>query len=180
MSSELSFALLIGKLKQLRRRGWIRDNVPNPESDGDHMYRMAILSFFADDESLDVSRVIQLSLAHDMCEAISGDVTPFDGVSREDKFKAESSAMQTIAEMVPGVGDKFQKLWLEYESQSTAEAIFVHDLDKFDMYLQAFEYEQLHNIKLDRFFEKRHIFHTEKVQRWYDEVVSLRNSKISS
>ena len=33
--------------------------------------------------------------------------------------------------------------WQEYEHQTSPEAIFVKDLDKFEMIFQAHEYEQL-------------------------------------
>ena len=37
-------------------------------------------------------------------------------------------------------------LWQEYENGETMEAKFVKDLDKFEMILQAFEYEKCNNI----------------------------------
>ena len=37
---------------------------------------------------------------------------------------------------------EFHSLWQEYEDGETAEARFVKDLDKFEMILQAYEYEQ--------------------------------------
>jgi len=43
----------------------------------------------------------------------------------------------------------------EYEDQSTAESKFVKDLDKFDMILQAFEYETAEcrpSTELEEFF----------------------------
>jgi len=43
----------------------------------------------------------------------------------------------------------------EYENQSTAESKFVKDLDRFDMILQAFEYETAErrpSVDLEEFF----------------------------
>jgi 5'-deoxynucleotidase YfbR-like HD superfamily hydrolase len=37
------FLELIGRLKDIERRGWVLRNVERPESVGDHMYRMAIM-----------------------------------------------------------------------------------------------------------------------------------------
>ena len=46
-------------------------------------------------------------------------------------------------------------LFQEYEEQSSPEACYVKDLDRFDMILQAFEYEQADNTpgKLQEFFD---------------------------
>lgn len=44
----------------------------------------------------------------------------------------------------------------EYEAQTTKEAQFVKDLDRFDMILQAFEYEQQSSdksVNLQEFFD---------------------------
>lgn len=43
----------------------------------------------------------------------------------------------------------------EYENQSSPEAKFAKDLDRYDMILQAFEYEKRENApkKLDEFFQ---------------------------
>ena len=37
---------------------------------------------------------------------------------------------------------RFNDTFQEYENQSTADACFVKDMDRFDMILQAYEYEQ--------------------------------------
>lgn len=49
----------------------------------------------------------------------------------------------------------FASLPQEYENETTPEAKYVKDLDKFDMILQAFEYEQAENtpMKLQEFFD---------------------------
>ena len=44
-------------------------------------------------------------------------------------------------------------LWNEYETQSSAEARLVKDIDKLEMVIQAFEYEQTHpSLDLEDFF----------------------------
>ena len=37
-------------------------------------------------------------------------------------------------------------LWEEYESASTPEALLVNDFDKFEMIIQAFEYEKCRSL----------------------------------
>jgi hypothetical protein len=46
-------------------------------------YRMSIMALVAsNDELLDQSKCVKMALAHDMAEAVVGDITPHDGVSK--------------------------------------------------------------------------------------------------
>ncbi|XP_046343597.1 5'-deoxynucleotidase HDDC2-like isoform X3 [Haliotis rufescens] len=144
----LEFMSLVGHLKHVRRTGWVQKKVGvggGPESVADHMYRMAVLSFLVDPGAgLDKHRCMKIALVHDMAECIVGDITPQDGISKEDKHKKEKTAMKHICSLVEeSVGQEIYSLWQEYEDQSSKEAEFIKDIDRFEMILQAFEYEQM-------------------------------------
>lgn len=49
-----------------------------------------------------------LALVHDLAESIVGDITPYCGVSKEDKKQREMDAMREIAELIAPRG---QRLW---------------------------------------------------------------------
>jgi putative hydrolase of HD superfamily len=51
-----------------------------------------------------------------------------------DGFKKSLGDTDTVNEIV--------ELWHEYEDAKTPEALFVKDLDKFEMIVQALEYEK--------------------------------------
>ena len=80
---------VIGQLKTLKRTGWVQNEVSLPESVADHMYRMSMLSFFITDPTINRDKLMKICLCHDLAEAIVGDITPYDGVSKEDKKKLE-------------------------------------------------------------------------------------------
>ncbi|KAK6729973.1 hypothetical protein RB195_006801 [Necator americanus] len=144
-------------VKHLKRTGWVKMNVPEPETVASHMYRMAVLAMSLGDqvEGLDVVRVVYMCLVHDLAEAIVGDITPHCGVSDEDKYERENEAIQQIASFVPvaTAGNLWVELWREYEAQQTLEAKVVKHLDKFDMIAQAFDYERKYGLDLSQFFE---------------------------
>ena len=73
-----------------------------------------------------------------------GDITPHDGVSDHDKHQLEANAMQQMVQMLNSSPEilEIQNLWKEYEEAKTPEALLVKDLDKFEMIVQAFEYEK--------------------------------------
>lgn len=52
------------------------------------------------------------------------------------------------------IANEILELWMEYEEESSAEGVVAHQLDKFEMILQADEYERAHPGKrLQSFFE---------------------------
>ncbi len=85
----LEFFNIIGKLKQLKRTGWVNNNVNLPESIADHMYRMGMMSFMISDPSIDKVKLLKVCLAHDVAESIVGDITPHDNVTKEEKRHLE-------------------------------------------------------------------------------------------
>ncbi|KAI6646574.1 hypothetical protein LOD99_12695 [Oopsacas minuta] len=173
------FCKLLGVLKHLDRTGWVRKGVDKPESVAGHMYRMALLSFLATtDPSIDRNKCIKLSLVHDLGESIVGDITPLDGVSKEEKYKKEKSAIERISSLLPeSVGNEISQLWEEYEKGETPESVYVKDLDKFDMIFQAYEYETSQNMDLQEFFTSTEdLFRTDQVKSWVEQLKHIRET----
>ena len=152
--SLIEFLRLVGKLKTVKRTGWGLSGVVGGESVAEHMYRAAMCAFLIKDASVNRDHCVKLALVHDLCEALAGDITPHCGVSKEDKHRLEQEAMTTItAHLSPELSAELNGLWLEYEAGDTIEAKYVKDIDKFEMILQADEYEQTQSgLKLDSFF----------------------------
>ena len=96
-----------------------------------------------------------MALVHDLAECLVGDITPSDGVSKEEKHSREKSAMRHITDMVPckEMRDEIMDLWEEYESGVSLEAQLVKDIDKFEMIAQAYQYERGNNNALNVFIE---------------------------
>uniref|UniRef100_UPI00358F48C2 5'-deoxynucleotidase HDDC2 isoform X2 n=1 Tax=Myxine glutinosa TaxID=7769 RepID=UPI00358F48C2 len=176
----LQFLQVLGKLKRTERAGWVRRGIRSPESVSDHMYRMAIMAFLPQDPVLCKERCMKLALVHDMAEALVGDITPADNIPAHEKHRREEEAMKSITSLVDeSVGKEILSLWEEYEDQTSSEAKFVKDLDKFEMVLQAFEYEQEERRPghLQEFFDSTvGKFHHPQVQAWVSSLSLLRSS----
>jgi putative hydrolase of HD superfamily len=120
---------------------------------------------------LDGIKLLKMALTHDVCEALAGDITPHcEAHLLQSKHEREREAMQQIRQLLDGhneddaaaatnhhmhhqhhhhvtnvkLGEELYQLWQEYEEQSTIEAIYCKDIDKFEMVLQAYEYEKQH------------------------------------
>lgn len=55
----------------------------------------------------------------------------------------EDKAMRELTQLVDEeIGNEIYNLWLEYESGVTPESQLVKQIDKFEMALQAYQYEK--------------------------------------
>jgi putative hydrolases of HD superfamily len=154
-SGNLDFLLTISSLKKTKRTGWVRNGIKAAESIADHMYRMALISWIVEDPLLNRDRLIKMAIVHDLAEATVGDITPDDPVTKEEKEALERNAINSYVEMLgyTAHANELKELWEEYEEGVTLEAITCKDIDKFEMILQAYEYEAEFEMKLEGFFE---------------------------
>jgi putative hydrolase of HD superfamily len=139
----LRFLHLAGRLKSTPRAGWALRGITQPESVADHSHRVALLALVLApraDPPLDVASCVALGLVHDLAEALVGDITPYDGVSADDKRRREEDAMRQLAGLAGD--DSLLALWRQYDAAESPEARFVKELDKLETVLQAAEYQQ--------------------------------------
>ncbi|XP_012071598.1 5'-deoxynucleotidase HDDC2 isoform X2 [Jatropha curcas] len=166
-ASAIDFLSLCHNLKKTKRAGWVKRDIKNPESIGDHMYRMGLMALIAPDiPGIDRDKCIKMAIVHDIAEAIVGDITPSDGVPKAEKSRQEQEALDHMCKLLGGGlrAQEICQLWMEYEENSSPEAKIVKDFDKVEMILQALEYE---NGK----------FQTEVGKAWALEIASRRRRK---
>lgn len=150
------------------------------------MYRMAILAIVvtSEDTSLDADKVIAMALVHDIAEAQTGDLTPLCKVPEDVKHDKEQRAMDHFMRLLHNspAATRISGLWKEYEARKTPEARLVKDLDRFELCLQALEYEYgasvltAHDIRdLQPFYESAIAkIESPRVQHWARLVAHRR------
>ena len=123
------------------------------------MYMMSLMAWLAaptsSETDLNKEKCIKIALVHDIAECIVGDITPHDNISKEDKSKQESGALETLKSLLGGgdIANEIADLWLEYEHQTSNEAILIKQIDKLEMVIQAFVYEKSQSIDLSEFYD---------------------------
>eukprot|EP01031_Cornospumella_fuschlensis_P044342 gene44342-54225_t len=120
----MRFFEVVGKLKTLKRTGWVHNGIPLPESVSDHMYRMSMLCFMITDSRVNRDQLMKICMVHDLAESVVGDITPHCGVSKEEKRRLEEQALRNIVADInyPDISDEILSLWLAYEEQRSLEA----------------------------------------------------------
>lgn len=95
----MPFLEALETLKTLRRAGWCKRGVPDPENVGNHMYQMLWYCYLHPDVSSsppgililrkltylqlqgeDETKAVMMCVVHDIGEVTAGDITPSDGV----------------------------------------------------------------------------------------------------
>ncbi|KAL0698884.1 hypothetical protein Bca4012_055006 [Brassica carinata] len=184
VSSSIDFLTLCHRLKTTKRKGWINQGINGAESIADHMYRMSLMALIAADlKGVDRERCIKMAIVHDIAEAIVGDITPSDGVPKEEKSRREKAALKEMCKVLGGGlrAEEITELWLEYENNASLEANLVKDFDKVEMILQALEYESEHGKVLDEFFiSTAGKFQTEIGKSWAAEINARRRSQLTN
>lgn len=131
----------IEELKSLKRKGWIRHGISQPESVADHSFRVIFMAMILGDiMELDTSKLMKMAIIHDLAEVTAGDITPYDGITREEKKSVEEKALKQLLNDIPE-SYEYMNLWLEYENQESQEARLLQDIDKLEMAFQAKEYQ---------------------------------------
>lgn len=144
-------------LKKVSRQGWIKKILlKNPESVADHSYSTTIMSMVLSDlQGYDSEKIMKMALLHDLAESKVGDFLP-EQINKEDKKILENNAFDTIVMNLPNtIKSQYLRIWKEYQDNISQESIFVHQIDKLEMALQAKKYQQqgYSKEKLEIFFD---------------------------
>lgn len=123
------------KLKNNTRHSWLTSG--RHESVAEHTFRLAIMAYFMKDEfpNLNMDRVIQMCLFHDMGEAFTGDIPAFLKNS-EDEKKEETCVTSWISSLPEPYRNALSALFAEMNEQKTEEAKLYRTLDKLETIIQ--------------------------------------------
>jgi putative hydrolase of HD superfamily len=134
---KLAFLREAEKLKSVLRSA--HTSTGRRESTAEHSWRLALLAMvFADDlGDLDLSKVLQLCILHDLGEALGGDVPAVDVQAHGSKGDSERRDLLSMTSpLAAPLRERFLALYDEYEAAATAEAQAVKALDKLETILQ--------------------------------------------
>ncbi|MEJ2347833.1 MAG: HD domain-containing protein, partial [Patescibacteria group bacterium] len=117
MNKKLADSLLkIGKLKSLKRTGWVREGMPDPESVAEHTFRVCLMVVFLG-KNLQISeeKLLKMAVLHDIEEVVTNDPVTQRGAKDIDDHDhaAEADFVKDLVSEASGAEDLF-KLWKEH------------------------------------------------------------------
>ena len=133
MQAIVDFILELDKLKGVTRK--TRPvGLDRYENSAEHSWQIALLAASLAPYAtgpIDVDRVIQMLLVHDVGEIDTGDTIFYADEGLSDRKAAERVAVARIFGLLPEPQrGKFLSLWDEFEENETAEARFAHAADR--------------------------------------------------
>ncbi len=153
--------LKIGKLKTLKRTGWVREGMPDPESVAEHTFRVCLLVVFLGKElKVSVDKLLKMAVLHDIEEAVTEDPVTQRGAEDIDDHDHRSEKL-IVKDLVSAASspDELYGLWEEHiggnRQEASREADVLYQLGKMATVWQALEYELggADPKKLDEFWE---------------------------
>lgn len=150
----LEFYYLVIQLKELVRSGWKQWNVPveRRESVAEHIFGTCMLAIAIESEyayEIDLKKTILMLAVHELEEIVISDITPFDGVSVEEKAKMGHEAIKKVLSTLKK-GYDYEALILEFDAHITKESKFAYMCDKLEADLMSFYYDKEKNCTLDK------------------------------
>ena len=149
MKNIANFLFEVGMLKRTPRSGF-QFLGSGSESVAEHSFRTAMIGYSLAqlDGQVDVGRVLQLCLFHDIPEARTGDM---NYVNKKYVQVDENRAVEDLARQLP-FGEDYRNTLQEFAAKQSREALLAHDADQLEMVLSLKEYKDLGNRYADEWY----------------------------
>lgn len=158
----------VSTLANVYRHNTVPFDAERPENVAEHSYSLAVLGAALADEmnqtdadSLDLGKITQFAVVHDLVEAYmdDGDISVYAaGTQLQSKKAAEANALEKLekSSLYPWIAQTIK----EYEQQETSEARYIYALDKIIVHMNVILADKHHvTPTFERYLE------TEKVAR---------------
>ncbi|HTQ80645.1 MAG TPA: HD domain-containing protein [Thermoanaerobaculia bacterium] len=133
IAQQLRFILEIDRLKAVERRSWLL-HTERKENSAEHSWHLAVMALVLAEHSpepVDLPRVLELVLVHDLVEIDAGDTFLYDSARQAEKAERERQAADRLFALLPAdQGSRLRARWEEFEARRTPEARFANALDR--------------------------------------------------
>lgn len=151
------FITELDKLKAVTRQN-NPVGIKRRENSAEHSWQVALLALTLEKYSpktIEISRVVKMLLLHDIVEIDAGDTILYDESGREAKEVEELNAARRIFGLLPKeTGDEFLKIWIEFETRESDEAVFAYSMDRLMPVIQNFSNKpstwEEHGVKIEQ------------------------------
>lgn len=137
LTGVLAFLRAAERLKDTLRSG--RTSSGRRESVAEHSWRLSLMACVLHHHrpDVDLARVLQMCVVHDLGEALRGDIPAPDRDAVPDKVARERADLRRLAAQLPAaLREEIVSLWEDYEAGASPEARLVKGLDRLETILQ--------------------------------------------
>ncbi|SDW57377.1 putative hydrolases of HD superfamily [Marinococcus luteus] len=123
---------LFDEMKSIQRASLKKDG--DRENDAEHSWHLcmyALLLYREVDPGMDIAKVVEMLLIHDLVEIYAGDTFAYNEEGKKDQEEREWQAAEKIKSRLPAeLGRWYIKRWREFEKEKSTEADFARSLDR--------------------------------------------------
>jgi putative hydrolase of HD superfamily len=137
LDQQLEFLRVVDALKRIERMTRLIQQpgeIARRENSAEHSWHLALMAVMLVEhanEPVDLARVLQMILIHDIVEIDAGDTFVYDSNAMIGKAEREALAAERIFGMLPeDQKDELFSLWHEFEARETPEAKYASALDR--------------------------------------------------
>ncbi|QUJ77757.1 HD domain-containing protein [Sulfitobacter albidus] len=139
LDAQIAFLNEADRLKSIVRATTLTDG-SRYENSAEHSWHLTLYALVLADQAgpdVDITRVIQMLILHDLVEIDAGDTPIFDEVDAAAVARAEAAAATRIFGLLPeDQGPALRAIWEEFEAAQTPDAQFAKSLDRFQPPMQ--------------------------------------------
>ena len=109
------------------------------ENDAEHSWHIAVMAMLFSEyatEPVDIGRVVQMCVVHDIVEIEASDTFAYDAAGNVGKAEREKEAADKLfAELPQDQGNMIRSLWEEFDAMETADAKYAACMDRLQPFL---------------------------------------------
>lgn len=134
LAEQMAFLVEIDKLKTVLRQNLIADG-SRQENTAEHSWHLAMCALVLSEhanEPVDVARVVQMLLVHDLVEIDAGDLFVYGTAEQmaAQELKEQAAAQRIFGMLPTEQAARLMALWEEFEAKETAESRFAKAVDR--------------------------------------------------
>jgi putative hydrolase of HD superfamily len=133
LAAQFKFLIAADRLKTVMRRARISDDSRH-ENSAEHSWHLTLFALVLQEwavGAVDVGRVVQMLILHDLVEIECGDTAIFDEAAVVAQEAREQEAADVVFGMLPDdQAGALRALWDEFEAAQTVDAKFAKALDR--------------------------------------------------
>ena len=138
LDQQLLFTAEIDKMTDVLRQTLLVSG-KRRENDAEHSWHIAVMAMLFSEyaaEPVDLGRVVQMCVVHDIVEIEAGDTFAYDEQANIGKEEREREAADRVFSRLPAEqGQMIRSLWEEFDAMETADARYAACMDRLQPFL---------------------------------------------
>jgi len=143
LHNQLEFLSIADKMKTIQRQTLLID-ASRRENNAEHSWHFALMAMTLFEhcaiEHVDINRVLQMAIVHDLVEIYADDAPAMDISAQIGKAEREQAAAHKLFVLLPAdQATHYRTLWEEFDAMQTSDAIYAAAIDRLQSFINIYK-----------------------------------------